>query len=540
MHTDVDVVVIGGGPVGLTTALLLAEQQTRVTLVEPLTAPGDLPRAISIADESFRILDGLELADALKAETYLDTGARYFGLRGRLLAQSRPAPSRTGHPAKSQFDQPVLEQLLWDRAVAHPLVDFRAGHRATAITQDDLGVTVTTAAADGTTATVRGAWLVAADGGRSFARDELGVPLVGSTQEERWVVIDLLNTPGEREPYAEFHGNGERPYVLVPGIKGRLRLEYMMLPGDDAEAMTHSDRIRELVLPFHPEVTAADIRRAAVYVAHRRLARTYRVGRAFLAGDAAHLMPPFSGQGLNAGLRDAANLAWKLRAALDGTATERLLDSYESERRTHARKMVRVSHLTGSVVMARGAAAVARDVVFRAARLLPAVHAYLSGMRFITPPDYRRGVAVPPAREVDNRLAAMVGATLSQPVVETPAGDRGLLDHHLGVGWALLELGPGHAGSRDPFWGDVRRLRLLPREQLAEPARDAGDAGDLPGELIDLTGSLADPARPLERPHVVVVRPDRYVAAVFTPGGESRVVERLRAYVDLSRTQETR
>lgn len=531
MHQDVDVIVVGAGPVGLTAAVLLAEQGTRVALIDPLSAPSDLPRAISLADESFRIMQGLGLADELKAQTFLDTGARYFGLKGRLLAESKPAASRSGHPAKSQFDQPLMEQALWDRAVEHPMIQMLSSHRVTAIAQDSSVVTATVVPEDGSqTFELRGTWLVAADGGRSFAREELGVELVGSTQEERWVVIDLLNVPGEREPFAEFHGNGDRPLVLVPGLDGRLRLEYMMLPEDDADEIVRPERIREMVLPFHPEARSEDIRRAVVYVAHRRLARTYRVGRCFLVGDAAHLMPPFSGQGLNAGLRDAANIAWKLRAVLDGVGTDRLLDTYESERRAHAKKMVRVSHFTGSVVMARGAAAVARDVLFQAARLVPPVHAYLSSMRFITPPRHVDGAVVEPAADVAPELGAMVGAPLSQPLAEAPDGTRALLDDHLGDGWSLVALGAEDELVLDPFWASATVRRLVPATARATS----------PDHLVDLAGALANPAARLTRPHVLVVRPDRYVAAVFTPESEDVAIKGLRPFVDLAHTLENR
>ena len=344
------------------------------------------------------------------------------------------------------------------------------------------------------------------------------------------MVPALLTAPGEREPYAEFHGNGRRPYVLVPGIKGRLRLEYMMLPGDDADELTRPERIRELVLPFHPDVTEQEIRRAVVYVAHRRLAKTYRVGRALLAGDAAHLMPPFSGQGLNAGLRDAANLSWKLLAVLAGDGSDRLLDTYEQERRAHARKMVRVSHITGSVVMARGVAAVLRDAVFGLARLVPPAHAYLSSMRFITPPNYADGLTVAPAPDVDPALAAMVGTSLSQPTVADASGARTPLDHLLGPGWAVLHLGPEGTIARDPYWNGAARLRLC--------AAGATEASTRPDALIDPTGLLVDTAHPLSVAHAVVVRPDRYVAAVFTAGSERQVVDGLRSYLDLSQRQE--
>lgn len=538
-----DVVVIGAGPVGLTTALLLADGGASVALVEEAAQPGDLPRAISIADETFRIMDRFGLADALKAESLLDTGAKYFGLNDRVLAVSKPAPSRTGHPAKSQFDQPVLEGLLWDAVVAHAGIEFRPGTRATGIEQDGGGVTVTvrptarTTEPDGAfrTEEVRGTWLIGADGGRSFSREALGVELLGSTQPERWIVIDLENVDGAREPYAEFHGDGVRPYVLVPGVKGRLRLEYMLFDDEDAEVMTAPEKILELARPHHPTIKPEDLRRATVYVAHQRVAETYRVGRAFLVGDAAHLMPPFSGQGLNAGLRDALNISWKLLDVLRGTGTDRLLDTYQTERRTHGVKMVRISHRTGAVVMAVGAIRTrARDTLFRLAGLVPPVRSYLSGMRFITPPDYSNGVAVRPSAGVNDVVARWVGRALSQPEVVDPAGVAGPLDAHLGPGWALLAIGPASSGpAPDPF-GDLapywtglgaRRIRLLP---------DGASASERAGytELTDTTGSLVGTAPDLTSVHYVVVRPDRYVAAVFTAADERHVVEELRPYVE--------
>ncbi|MDR7083305.1 3-(3-hydroxy-phenyl)propionate hydroxylase [Arthrobacter ginsengisoli] len=487
----------------------------------------DLPRAISIADETFRTMDRLGLAGALKAESLLGTGSRYFGLNDRPLASSKPVPSRIGHPAKSQFDQPVLENLLWTKARDHEHIEFLVDAQVNAVTQDAQGITVGFRSALGA-GTVAASWLVGADGGRSFVREALGIDLVGSTQQERWIVIDLLDVPGTREPYAEFHGNGTRPYVLVPGIKGRLRLEFMLFDGEDADAMTSPAQILELSRPFHPEVGPEDVRRAVVYVAHQRIARTYRSGRSFLIGDAAHLMPPFSGQGLNAGLRDALNLSWKLLEVLRGAGTDRLLSTYESERRTHAAKMVKVSRRTGAVVMAVGALKTnVRDIAFRTVSLIPAVHRYLGSMRFISPPDYRNGVAIKAGRDVDRRLAASVGFALSQPSVTDPDGWTTPLDAHLGDGWSLLTLEAESPSSHrpDPFWAllGARQLRLAgtpvsPTEEDSAPL------------LLDAGRVLAVPH--LGKPHTLVVRPDRYVAAVFTDDSEQSVIQSLRSYVN--------
>ncbi|MCL2481931.1 MAG: FAD-dependent monooxygenase [Propionibacteriaceae bacterium] len=528
MNTRYDVTVIGAGPIGLTAALILAKGGASVAVVEVMDKPGDMPRAISIVAEALRILDRLGLAGELEADSYLDTGAKYFGLNDRLLATSKPVPSKTGHPAKSQFDQPVMEQLLWDQALATPGLTFLTGTRATAIAQDGDQVTVTVTTAAGASQDLRSSWLVAADGGKSFVRSALDIPLLGSTQPERWIVIDLLNVPGSRTPYAEFHGDGERPYVMVPGTKGRLRLEYMLFKNEDATAMTSPEGVAQLVRRWQPNLKPEDIRRANVYLAHQRVARDYRVDRVFLIGDAAHLMPPFSGQGLNSGMRDAMNASWKILEAVRGRATNKLLDSYSTERRTHGAKMVNISHRTGSVVMAAGKVApIARDVFFTVAKLVPPVHQYLSDMRFITLPDYSDGVAAPPAEDVDKELAALVGKSLPQPQVSGADGVQTGLDARLGDDWALLALGPTLSdpwGIVDPYWTDLCAVKWRLRPLGTNSTLDASD-------LLDLTGWVAKPTQQLKTTHYLVIRPDRYVAAVFTAEDDTVARERLRSFV---------
>jgi len=522
------VIVVGAGPVGLTAALLLAEAGVRTTVVERSAAPGDLPRAISLQDESFRVLQQIGIADDLKAESLLNTGSRYFGLAECLLAEARPVPSRLGHPAKTQFDQPVLEQLLFGRAMTHPGLEVLLGTEATELSQDAEGVTLAVNTPDGPR-TLTSSWLIGADGGRSFTRTAAGIDLVGSTQPQRWIVIDLLDEPTEREPYAEFHCDGRRPYVLVPGLKGRLRLEFMLFDHEDAEAMTSPAQIRELMRPFRPQLDPADIRRAAVYVAHQRVAGAYRSGRVFLAGDAAHLMPPFAGQGLNAGIRDASNIAWKLVEAVQGGATDRLLDTYEAERRVHGVKMMTLSRRIGVVVMATNPVATRlRDAAVRLLRKVPPVHDYLANMRFVTPPDYSSGVAAPAHGPAAQLPGVTVGRSLSQPVVTDRTGTAAGLDAHLGRGWAVIGLGTD-LGALDPYFTSIGAVMLrLDGPGTGEDAQrtERTDAVRLRENHPTLTAGL--PAEPI----FVVVRPDRYVAPAFTPAEQAQVVEVLRTHVD--------
>lgn len=494
---DTDIIVIGAGPIGLALAGLVANAGVRVTVIEARDVAGDLPRAISIVDETFRALDDLGLADALKAESNLNTGSRYFGLGDVLLAASKPAASKLGHPAKSQFDQPVLESLLWDRTVADDRIEFCTATTATGIRQDTRGVTVTVETG-GEARDIRASWVVGADGGKSFTRKALGIDLVGSTQVEKWIVVDLEDVTDQFEPFADFHCNGSRPVVIVPGIKGRLRFEFMVLPGDDEDRITGFESIRELCRPY-TTVRPEQVRRSSIYVAHQRLAERYRKGRGFLVGDAAHLMPPFAGQGLNAGFRDATNLAWKLVEAVRGRATQALLNTYETERRAHAAEMVRLSHRIGQIVMETGQRkAKARDAALLGLRVLPNVKNYLAGMKFITPPDYaKHGCAVPAGAGSAPSLAALVGRSLPQPIVRDADGREQGLDELLRGGWRLLSVG-GEIGldpfaGLDPAWRLVASGRVVVRDRttvLGAPGADDSAAALAP-EVIDVSGFLA-------------------------------------------------
>lgn len=480
---ETDVVIVGAGPVGLTLANLLAQRNVRVLLVERNGGLSDEPRAISITDESLRVMDQIGILDALAPDMLMDTGARYYGRKGQLLAEVKPRKSPLGYPGKSQFDQPILVQCLFEAAQRAANISLRFDTEAGEVSQRDDGVEVALSGAAGATR-VRAKWLVACDGGRSPIRTQLGIPLDGSTQVQKWIVIDTVNRPGAPEPFSEFHCDGVRPGVVVPGVKGRCRYEFMLLPGDDPEAVVAPAFIGELVSRFQ-RTTPADIRRAAVYVAHQRIAQSFRQGRVLLAGDAAHMMPPFAGQGLNAGVRDAANLAWKIAAHVHGEVTEALLDTYAPERKGHAADMVRLSVRIGKVVMSTDRwMTAARDWTIGALGLVPSIKRWLVEMRFLKQPHFTAGCVVPPPSDLPAAAARLVGRSLPQPRVRQANGTECRLDRVLGDDWAVL----GFAGGRTI---EVRRAdgRWFEIEDVDQ------SFAELHGSGISL-----------------VVRPDRYVA----------------------------
>ena len=524
-YLSVDVLVIGAGPTGLTAANLMADYGLDVALIERAPGSGDEPRAISATDETLRVMQQIGIMDRLGPEMLMDTGARYYGLGGRVLADVRPGSPRLGQPGKSQFDQPVMEALLLEAAQARPGLQLYFNTEATAIRDGADAVEVSAVQRGGRSRGASGVqagdraedhapapgaaeeqlrfrarWVVACDGGRSFARRELGVAMTGSTQVEKWIVVDLLDVPGTPEPFASFHCNGTRPTVVVPGVRGRRRYEFMLFPGEDEAAMLSRESIARLVAPYQ-DASAVVVRRAAVYTAHQRVAERYRQGRVLLAGDAAHMMPPFAGQGLNAGIRDAANLAWKVAAEVRGDGTQALVDSYQTERRPHAVEMVKLSKRIGRVVMTTNpAAARLRDAVVLGTRAVPRLNTWLTGMRFLKQPHHTDGVVVAPEADVPAPARALVGRSLPQPMVRTGGERQVPLDELLGIGWSVLVVG-------------------------AEGALDIyADGGHQ--RAVDGTAALA-----AARGTVLLVRPDRYVAGAAPAGQHRRLLEGLSGIV---------
>ncbi|MDR6415624.1 3-(3-hydroxy-phenyl)propionate hydroxylase [Pseudarthrobacter sulfonivorans] len=527
--TETDVLVIGAGPIGLAAANLLADQGVNVMLVERHAGTSDEPRAISVTDETLRVMQQIGIMDRLAPEMLMDTGARYFGRKEQLLAEVYPASPRLGQPGKSQFDQPVMESLLLDAARDRPRIDIRFNTEAFRIT-DGPTYADTVLIDDGGKHTVRSKWVVACDGGRSPVRSQLGIPMEGSTQTQKWIVVDTINSPSEPERFSEFHCNGTRPVVVVPGAKGRRRYEFMLLPGEEAAEVTSPEAIIRLIAPFQA-ITAADIRRAAVYVAHQRVALTYRVGRVLLAGDAAHMMPPFAGQALNAGIRDVANLAWKIAANVHGTGTDALVNTYQAERRPHAVDMVRLSHRIGKVVMNVNPVLTAiRDAAITASGIVPSAKGWLAGMKFLKQPYFTDGCVADSSTAVPKgAAAALVGRSLAQPQVTLPTGDAVPLDTVLGTGWALLYF---PYDRRAPF--EVRRVDTV---GSSTGETDGGARLALTG-ATPVTGASGAFATVEGSGVTLVVRPDRYVAAAMTPANAQATLEALGAYVpELARLQ---
>jgi 2-polyprenyl-6-methoxyphenol hydroxylase-like FAD-dependent oxidoreductase len=362
---DADVAIVGYGPVGSVLAILLGQLGRSVVVLERWPEPYPLPRAVHMDHEVARIIQGCGLGDVLDA---ISEPAHVYEWRNAtgttLLRFGRVGDSASGWPESLMFNQPTLEARLDERARQLPNVEIRRGVEVTGI--DDEGDTVVVHAAGGPA--VRARYVVGCDGANSTVRTLAGFPVDDLGFFYDWLIVDVvLDPPRVFDPINVQICDPARPTTAVSGGPGRRRWEFMRLPHEDLQELNDEPRAWELLASWDVHPGNARLERHAVYTFAARHAEVWRRGRVLIAGDAAHLMPPFAGQGMCSGIRDAATLAWQLDLVLAGAADDALLDTYQQERLPSARRAIDFSMELGKVIcVADPAEAEARDEVMAA------------------------------------------------------------------------------------------------------------------------------------------------------------------------------
>ncbi|WP_295550662.1 bifunctional 3-(3-hydroxy-phenyl)propionate/3-hydroxycinnamic acid hydroxylase [uncultured Pseudacidovorax sp.] len=364
-----DVAIVGLGPTGATLANLLGAAGRSVLVVEKERDIFPLPRAIHYDGEVLRIFQAAGLREPVLAISRPGTqGMHFVNAAGQtlLIRGGTAALGPHGGANNYYFHQPELEAVLRQGLARFPNVHVQLATTLTAIDMDGEGATLHgRQGQDGGSFEARARWVVGCDGARSPVRQHMGSPMVDLGLRQPWLVFDVVLTePVDLPPHTVQHCDPRRPMTYCNVVGHRRRWEIMVLPGDDREAMVQPDNLWKLVAPWvRPD--QARLERAAIYTFHSVIADGWRQGRLLLAGDACHQTPPFLGQGMCAGIRDASNLAWKLDAVLTGRAPEALLDTYESERKPHVRALIELAVRLGDIIQTTDPAAAAeRDARF--------------------------------------------------------------------------------------------------------------------------------------------------------------------------------
>jgi 3-(3-hydroxy-phenyl)propionate hydroxylase len=470
------VIVAGMGPVGAFLAALLGSRGVPTVVVEPQDRPYPKPRAAVLDAEAVR---ALSLVPGLPPVAAWATPVDRNGVMDaahRPLFMVEQTARVFGFPQVVRLDQPALEAGLRAAATGTGHVRILAGRSVTGVDQDDDGITALLD--DGTRVT--GQWLVGCDGLGSTVRTSAGIGFPGDTYPQPWLVVDASNREPQDVPSSvAFVLDPARPCVAM-AQRDRRRWEWMLLPGEDPQRMAEPGTVRSLVGSW-ADPDALDIERAAVFTFHARTAERWRAGRLLLAGDAAHVMPPFAGAGLGMGLRDAAALAWRL-ADVAGGADPGLLDGYERERRPDVEQMTTLALRMGRIVQSRSRTTV------RLTRLVLRILAPLA----------RAGSRPLPARRLPRSVAGSLpgaGRALPNPLVGVDGGPPQRLDDVVGYRWAYI----GHGC-------DPRTMITGIPDDAVVLALDHPDPEPGCPAVTDPDGLLS--ARPGT---VTVARPDRFL-----------------------------
>jgi 3-(3-hydroxy-phenyl)propionate hydroxylase len=482
---DVDVLIVGMGPVGAMIANLLGRYGVRTLAVEKSTELFVAPRAIALDNEALRILQQAGIGERDFEQLAVPSVRLISPQLGEFGAINTLGPI-DGHPKLVTFYQPELELMLRMRLERYECVNVLLGATLIGLIPKKDHVVANIHIERDTDLVVRARYVVGTDGASSLVRRLIGQKFEGKTYIEDWLIVDAQKRERSVDR-VEFFCDHRRPGPHLPAPGGRERWEFRLHPEETREDMESDARIKELLAPWGTPQTI-DIERRAVYRFHARVADAFRKGRVFLAGDAAHVTPPFIGQGLVAGLRDALNLSWKLAWAIKGHVVPDILDSYDEERRPHAKAMIDLAQLMGKLVMPRNAVtALLIHGFMRLSRWIPTLRRYVEEFGVKPKSSFARGLFV------KGHSAAKVirGSMLPQGYVRRRDGDIRLSDDAIDPRLTLIGFGV------DPY-------------PLLEPR--------LLHQFLGAGGQLAQIAHRGQRPSTGTQRAWEDLTGVFLPG----------------------
>jgi flavoprotein hydroxylase len=521
--TDADVLLVGYGPVGQILSLLLAQRGWRVIVAEQRPGSFTMPRAVTFDGHAARIIAAVGAADVIASigepsEDYVvENAAGQVLLRIALRRRGRH-----GWPDSTSMYQPGLEAALAARGASQPSLQVLRGHRVVGLAEhDDLVEVATTDTSTQERRILRAHWVVGCDGANSFVRAHLGTTVSDFGFRVDWMACDVTPfRPADFPPSNLQVADPLGPRVAVSAGHGHRRWEFMRPPGESPEEFGTLASAWRRLATFGVTPASARLDRHAVYTVTARCANRWRSGRIMIAGDAAHQMPPFAGQGLCSGIRDAANLAWKLDMVLGGRQDATLLDTYERERKANAGQAIRLSAWLGNLICMVDQAAAAR----RDAGLLAA-----AGRGEAASPELPDSLADGLVHsETAGRPAAFAGSLFPQARVSCE-GKTGWFDELAGPGFVLLAREDPAALLDQDLRAFLHSLGTRFIQVLPSAGTSAGPGGrafaDVDGVYLPWLESI--------RALGVLVRPDFYLFGIGRDSaGLAAMVAGLRACLD--------
>lgn len=542
------VVIAGAGPVGLTTALLLARWQVPTIVLEAADAEAKRApagsRAICFQRDVLDIFDRVGCGDELVAEGVTWSTGRTYYREHELFAVGFPASAAQGRPPWINISQSRVESLLLASVAAEPLIEVRFGEQVTSVTErtDRAGIAVGVTSADGARSTVRGAYLVGADGSRSAVRQSLGVEFDGRSFADQFLICDIradLPFPSERRFFFDPRWNPGRQVLVHPCPDGVWRIDWQVPADFDLAAERANGGLDARVRQITGEA-AYEIVWATAYRFAERVAGAFAAGRAVLAGDAAHVYAPFGARGLNSGIQDVENLAWKLAFICRGWAPPALLESYHAERAAAAAENLRVTSATMEFLVPQTAELRQRRTAVLATALTdPQARSRIDSGKLAEPFWYTTSPLTTPGPSLD-------GFPLSPGAVRPPVPGVLCPDGPCLIPLLPSALPSAHQPSRHGVVTRLRRLfggsfviltrRAADAAAAAQTARAAstGPVTAYSLDVIDHTGALGQALRASDD-SVHVVRPDGHLAAVLRrlePASLAAALRRATGYAD--------
>lgn len=565
--TQADVVIAGLGPTGLVLAHVLGKRGHQVVVLEREPVFYGNARAVYTDDECMRIFQSIDMAEDVQKDMLLETPVQLAYPDGRVIAQYKPLKRPFGWPIVNFFYQPYLETTLTEGLARYDNVIILRGREVVNFEQDadgvniqhqatqsyrfsdasDAKVAVNKALAEQDLQSIRAQYFVGADGGRSTVRSKLGIEMTGKNFPEPWLVVDLKQKDphqGLRHlPYFNFVVDPELPVVSCVQPDGFHRFEFMLKKGQSKEYMEQDDTVR-MLLSKYVDPDLFEVKRKLVYTFNALVANQWRDRRVLLAGDAAHMTPQFMGQGASSGVRDGANLGWKLSAVLEGKASEKILDSYESERRDHAKAMIKGSVLMKDMVsMTSPVGSKVRDLAIKGILSTPKLKDWAQEGGFKPQPIYTKGQYLGLPRK---NKSSPEGSLSPQPFVRTIAGKRILLDQLTGENYALVGLSCDPSAQLSESSRQVLNqlgcafVTLYPYAERPQGDTQTNfnpqviEVEDIDGHMVHWFRKACHVKHP-----VALLRPDKFCFAVVPQEELDGAIQQLKLQLDLVNAKST-